>query len=701
MAQATVREMPPTFSDTEEDMEDKDDSKDNDEMFVSSLDSPSPVTDSATTETDPTPLTSSQEQLPTHSDTMEDLSLQDDLEKPTPEIKADVPEPVEAAAVISLIDDTPAATPLDAAVISLDDDTPATTPASIEDDDDDDIFKSVRIEPVPAAAAVISLDDDKAAVISLDDDKAAVISLDDDKDDIFKSVRIEPVPAAAAVISLDDDKPTTAAVPKAAASSSIFDDDDDDDIFKSARIEPEPAKVSVQLTNGGGDSRATSEEPRDDIPLEDEDENPFEDAHLKPQLQLSGSSPVPATIGHTSAVMNDDDEMAKKEEGNDEFLEICVTSPHKVGEGMSSYMAYKISTKTNLAYFKKKTPVVNRRFSDFLGLHDKLTEKYLQNGRIVPPAPDKNVFAMTKVKMSKEDEKVNESDYVEKRRASLERYLNRTGCHPSLKVDPDFREFLELDAELPKANSTSTLSGKNVMKLFSKVGDKVTNYATKMEETDTWFEDKTMMIENLDTQLKKLLIATESLVEYRRGLAYQSNGLSKSLVVLSGCEDNSKLSAALSQLADLEEKVEKVHEDQAKADFFLLSELVKDYIGITGAVKDVLNERVKAWHAWQSVQASLIKKRENKVRAELAQKQDRVNQLRQEIAETERQLEMAQENFEKISRIIKKEFDLFEIQKCEDFKKTIVKYMEGMLTAQETLVGHWERYLPEVKQIEV
>ena len=40
-----------------------------------------------------------------------------------------------------------------------------------------------------------------------------------------------------------------------------------------------------------------------------------------------------------------------------------------------------------------------RRFSDFLGLHDKLTEKYLQNGRIVPPAPDKSVYSMTKVKI--------------------------------------------------------------------------------------------------------------------------------------------------------------------------------------------------------------------------------------------------------------------------------------------------------------
>ena len=100
---------------------------------------------------------------------------------------------------------------------------------------------------------------------------------------------------------------------------------------------------------------------------------------------------------------------------------------------------------------------------------------------------------MTKVKMSKEDETASQSgiifnvfpqtkphttpftdplapDFVEKRRAALERYLNRTGCHPSLRVDPDFREFLELDAELPKANQTSTLSGKNVMKLISKVG---------------------------------------------------------------------------------------------------------------------------------------------------------------------------------------------------------------------------------------
>ena len=74
--------------------------------------------------------------------------------------------------------------------------------------------------------------------------------------------------------------------------------DDDDDIFKSARLEPEPAKIEEALTNGharnGHMTRAESEEPQEtDIPLEDDDERPFDNAHLKPGLQLQSE---PATI---------------------------------------------------------------------------------------------------------------------------------------------------------------------------------------------------------------------------------------------------------------------------------------------------------------------------------------------------------------------------------------------------------------------
>lgn len=55
--------------------------------------------------------------------------------------------------------------------------------------------------------------------------------------------------------------------------------------------------------------------------------------------------------------------------------------------------------------------------------------------------------------------------------------------------------------------------------------------------------------------------------------------------MLGTCEEHTALSRALSQLAEVEEKVEQLHSNQAGQDFFLLSELLKDYISLIGAVK--------------------------------------------------------------------------------------------------------------------
>ena len=50
---------------------------------------------------------------------------------------------------------------------------------------------------------------------------------------------------------------------------------------------------------------------------------------------------------------------------------------------------------------------------------------------------------------------------------------------------------------------------------------------------------------------------------------------------------------------------------------------------------------------------------------------------------------MAQENFEKISRIIRKEFEAFDIKKCQDFKQTILQYLEQMLKYEPTQLKHY------------
>jgi sorting nexin-1/2 len=51
-------------------------------------------------------------------------------------------------------------------------------------------------------------------------------------------------------------------------------------------------------------------------------------------------------------------------------------------------------------------------------------------------------------------------------------------------LDPDFRDFLERDGDLPKSTNTSALSGAGMMRLFHKVGDAVEKISFKMDESD-------------------------------------------------------------------------------------------------------------------------------------------------------------------------------------------------------------------------
>lgn len=72
---------------------------------------------------------------------------------------------------------------------------------------------------------------------------------------------------------------------------------------------------------------------------------------------------------------------------------------------------------------------VQRRFSDFLGLYEKLKAKYIHLGVIIPCPPEKNVLGIcseyyiitlgtTKIRLSKSSSA--DSEFIEKRRVSLE-----------------------------------------------------------------------------------------------------------------------------------------------------------------------------------------------------------------------------------------------------------------------------------------
>uniref|UniRef100_A0AAQ6AMB9 Sorting nexin-2 n=1 Tax=Amphiprion ocellaris TaxID=80972 RepID=A0AAQ6AMB9_AMPOC len=460
------------------------------------------------------------------------------------------------------------------------------------------------------------------------------------------------------------------------------------------------------------DISTNSNGPKQDLLFDDDPEDLFAEATEEVSLDsperdvLLSDGPSPAItpitpptsvitprIGHAHDDMfthSSFDEI-EEEEGGDSFdIHISVSDPEKVGDFM--FFLSPSSRQTSMSLFKQKDFSVKRRFSDFLGLHSKLASKYLHIGYIVPPAPEKSIVGMTKVKVGKEDQSSNE--FVEKRRSALERYLMRTVKHPILLKDPDVLQFLE-SSELPRAVSTQALSSAGLLRMVNKAADAVNKMTIKMNESDAWFEEKQQHFENLDVQLRKLHASVESLVCHRKELSVNTAQFAKSAAMLGNSEDHTALSRALSQLAEVEEKIDQLHQDQANGDFYLFSELLGDYVRLLTAVKGVFEHRMKTWQKWQDSQMLLQKKREAEAKLQFTNKPDKLQQAKDEIKEVrnlEGKVQQGERDFEQISKTIRKEVSRFEKERVKDFKTIIVKYLESLVLTQQQVNLHFYCY---------
>uniref|UniRef100_K7FIH5 Sorting nexin-1 n=1 Tax=Pelodiscus sinensis TaxID=13735 RepID=K7FIH5_PELSI len=395
----------------------------------------------------------------------------------------------------------------------------------------------------------------------------------------------------------------------------------------------------------------------------------------------------------------------EEEEQEDKFdLTVGVSDPEKIGDGMNAYVAYTVSTQTSLPMFRSKKFSAKRRFSDFLGLYEKLSEKHTQNGFIVPPPPEKSLIGMTKVKVGKEDS--SSAEFLEKRRAALERYLQRIVSHPAMLQDPDVREFLEKE-ELPRAVGTQTLfpwtgtlpSGLGALRGAGLAKSQAGRSAPRTCALASWFEEKLQEVECEEQRLRKLHAAVEMLVSHRKELVLNTAQFSKSLAMLGSSEDNTALSRALSQLAEVEEKIEQLHQEQANNDFFLLAELLSDYVRLLAVVRGAFDQRMKTWQRWQDAQTMLQKKRETEARLLWANKPEKLQQAKEEISEWESRTTQYERDFERVSAVVRKEVIRFEKEKSRDFRNNVTKYLETLLNSQQQLVKYWEAFLPEAKAI--
>ncbi|KAI9685939.1 MAG: Vacuolar protein sorting-associated protein 5 [Bogoriella megaspora] len=444
--------------------------------------------------------------------------------------------------------------------------------------------------------------------------------------------------------------------------------------------EPEGRPVPPQKEDGGrlprpstANSQASSvRSMMDSVNLNDDMDQPPSRPRVPPPVQPP-SSEAPRRQTQPSVSV----EQAAKP-----TFEITVGDAHKVGDLTSSHTVYSVRTKTTSKAYHNPEFVVSRRYRDFLWLYNQLHNN--NPGVVVPPPPEKQAVGRF------------DEDFVESRRAAMERMLNKTAAHPILQHDGDLKLFLEseafnVDIKHKERKEPNVGESKGVL---GAIGLSVGS-GSKFIEHDDWFHDRKVYLDALENQLKALQKSTDTVVTQRKGLAEAAGEFSASLHSLATVELSPSLSAPLEGLSDIQIRIRELYERQAQQDVLTLGIVIDEYIRLIGSVKMAFQQRQKAYHSWHAAESELQKRKstQEKLLRSGRSQQDRLNQLSADVADAERRVHQARLLFEDMGRLMRAELDRFEREKVEDFKSGVETYLETAVEAQKQLIELWETYL--------
>ncbi|KAH7198542.1 Vps5 C terminal like-domain-containing protein [Fusarium flagelliforme] len=396
-------------------------------------------------------------------------------------------------------------------------------------------------------------------------------------------------------------------------------------------------------------------------------------------------APPPVEAAQPSSVRSSNQPSVSVEQAAKPTFQITVGDPHKVGDLTSSHIVYSVRTKTTSKGYKQPEFEVKRRYRDFLWLYTTLHGN--NPGIVVPPPPDKQAVGRF------------DSNFVESRRAALEKMLNKTAIHPTLQHDPDLKLFLEsetfnVDIKHKERRDPIPTESKGVLgSLGINVGG-----GNKFVEQDDWFHDRKVYLDALENQLKGLLKAMETMVGQRKMMAEAAGDFSASLHALSTVELSPSLSGPLDALSELQLTIRDVYDRQAQQDVLTFGIILEEYIRLIGSVKMAFGQRQKAFYSWHAAESELQKKKttQDKLLRQGKSQQDRLNQMSAEVGESERKVHQARLLFEDMGRLMRNELDRFEKEKVEDFKSGVETFLESAVEAQKELIEKWETFLMQL-----
>ncbi|KAK9734288.1 hypothetical protein RND81_04G129000 [Saponaria officinalis] len=385
-------------------------------------------------------------------------------------------------------------------------------------------------------------------------------------------------------------------------------------------------------------------------------------------------------------------EESRRSPKSGELLRVTVSDPVKIGNGVQSYISYRLITQTNLPDYNGSEKIVIRRYSDFVWLRDRLFERY--KGIFIPPLPEKS--AVEKFRFS--------AEFIEMRRQGLDTFVNRIASHPQLHQSDDLRLFLQADEETMervRAQDIGLFKKKpgDLMQMFkdmqSKVSDVVLGKEKPVEESTPEYEKMKHYFFELEEHLAEAQKHAFRLVKRHRELGQSLSEFGKAVKLLGACEDDS-LGKAFSDLGTKSEAISTKLQAEAYHLLMNFEEPLKDYVRAVQSIKATIADRATAFKQHCEL-AETVKLKEINLDKLMLTRSDKFGEAEKEFRELKEESEEATRRFETIVGMMNEETTRFQEQKTAEMGLAFHEFAKGQARLANGIAEAWRVLIPKLE----
>lgn len=355
-------------------------------------------------------------------------------------------------------------------------------------------------------------------------------------------------------------------------------------------------------------------------------------------------------------------------------FDVHVGDPSKVGDFSTAHTVYTINTSTDLDEYPQSSSSVTRRYRDFRWLYHALNNAH--PGVIVPPPPEKQAVG-----------RFND-DFIQQRRAALEKMLLNIVAHPILQRDPDLVAFLTAD-DFNEHLRTRVLSEEELEE-SSTWG----SILGKGDEPDPWVVEKRSNLDTLDAQLRGSLKALDAINAQRKELSDAIGEFANVSEALANVQPTPRLGEVLRAFSEVHEQLSQLYSRQRQQDLLSLEASLDEHLRTIGSVRHALSARQRACSLAEQASLELEKKQSalDRILRQGKTQEDRMRELEAEVAKSSQDAKEAHDHATETTRLVDSEFVRIEKAKVIEFRDSMELYLETAVEGQKEAIELWETF---------